>query len=99
MLKGKYTGEGNLNLDREKTYFLFPLGESHYYVSKFNNINAHQGAFRQCLFTVSECSDDVKEAVPLEDLKQKKEANIDEKNVENECIDLPPERWQQISLF
>ncbi|KAF0817667.1 Phage protein [Bacillus sp. ZZV12-4809] len=46
MLKGKYIGSDKVcSLNKEYTYFLFPNGPNHYYVSRFNNPNAHFGCF------------------------------------------------------
>lgn len=39
-------------LEKGKTYFLFPCGPNHYYVSKFPNANAHTGCFRKSLFQI-----------------------------------------------
>ncbi|KRT87078.1 MULTISPECIES: hypothetical protein [Bacillus] len=99
MFKGKYTGEGNVNLDQGVCYYLFPLGESHYYVSKFNSVNAHVGAYRQSLFTVTEHLEDVPDTNTDIPLNSNIETNKVDMNIKEELEDLPPEKWEQISLF
>jgi hypothetical protein len=39
-------------LEKGKTYFLFPNGSTHYYVSKFQNKNSHFGCFRKSFFQI-----------------------------------------------
>jgi hypothetical protein len=39
-------------LEKGKTYFLFPIGPDHYYVSRFPNANAHTGCFHKSLFQI-----------------------------------------------
>lgn len=39
-------------LEKGKTYFLFPGGPNHYYVSKFPKENSHCGCFRKSLFQI-----------------------------------------------
>ncbi|OAT74865.1 hypothetical protein [Parageobacillus thermoglucosidasius] len=39
-------------LEKGKTYFLFPGGPNHYYVSKFPKENSHFGVFRKSLFQI-----------------------------------------------
>lgn len=53
MIQGVFVGneeEHGQGLEKGKKYFLFPNGESHYYVSKFPNPNAHRGCFQAILF-------------------------------------------------
>lgn len=53
MLKGKYIGSNKLcSLNKEYTYFLFPNGPNHFYVSRFNNPNAHFGCFNGDWFQI-----------------------------------------------
>jgi hypothetical protein len=39
-------------LEKGKTYFLFPIGSDHYYVSRFPKANAHTGCFHKSLFQI-----------------------------------------------
>jgi hypothetical protein len=39
-------------LEKGKSYFLFPNGTKHYYVSKFPNRNAHKGCFEAIYFQI-----------------------------------------------
>ncbi|MED5052683.1 hypothetical protein P9850_12745 [Anoxybacillus rupiensis] len=39
-------------LEKGKTYFLFPNGPNHYYVSKFPNAGSHSGCFHKSLFEI-----------------------------------------------
>lgn len=43
MLQGVYEEDG-------RTYYLFPVGENHYYASKFPNVRAHRGCFHKDSF-------------------------------------------------
>lgn len=53
-----------------KEYFVFPTGSSHYYVSNFESVNSHMGAFLKPMFEI------------VEDNKTKDEnnGNVDEIN-------------------
>jgi hypothetical protein len=54
MIQGKYIGPDNLlSLKREETYYLFPHGHSHFYVSRFPNQGAHTGCFERTLFSIN----------------------------------------------
>ncbi|MEC3796969.1 hypothetical protein ABEY46_19410 [Bacillus velezensis] len=53
-LKGECLSADITPLEKGKEYFLFPLGESHFYVSKFNNVNAHCGAYQKKLFRITD---------------------------------------------
>ncbi|MCT6684625.1 MULTISPECIES: hypothetical protein [Bacillus amyloliquefaciens group] len=99
MFKGQYTGEGNVNLDRGICYYLFPLGESHFYVSKFNSVNAHVGAYRQSLFTVTEHLEDVPDMDTSIPLKSNIETNNVDMNIKKEIEDHQSKKWEQISFF
>ncbi|MCY8420268.1 hypothetical protein [Bacillus inaquosorum] len=50
--KGKCLSSDITPLDKGREYFLFPLGDSHYYVSKFDSVNAHCGAYEKKHFQV-----------------------------------------------
>lgn len=51
-MKGKCLSSDITPLDKGREYFLFPLGDSHYYVSKFDSVNAHCGAYEKKHFKV-----------------------------------------------
>ena len=53
-MKGKCLTSHITPLERGREYFLFPLGDSHYYVSKFDNQNAHCGVYQKEHFEVTE---------------------------------------------
>ncbi|WP_277714218.1 hypothetical protein [Bacillus atrophaeus] len=52
-MKGECLSADLASLEKGREYFLFPLGESHYYVSKFDNINSHRGAYQKEYFRIS----------------------------------------------
>ena len=53
MLKGICVDVGGTTfLEKGKTYFLFPNGPRHYYVSRFPKAHAHMGCFRSSLFGI-----------------------------------------------
>jgi hypothetical protein len=55
MLKGVCIDPGQTALlEKGKSYFLFPNGTMHYYVSKFPNRNAHKGCFQSKYFQLIE---------------------------------------------
>jgi hypothetical protein len=54
MLKGICIDPGQtVVLEKGKSYFLFPNGTKHYYVSDFNNKNAHKGCFQALYFQIA----------------------------------------------
>lgn len=79
MLKGICSDAGQTNvLIQGTTYFLFPAGPSHFYVSKFPSINSHRGCFRKSLF------DDLEEFIPESEENAPLELNL----VEGEIVQL-----------
>lgn len=55
MLKGRCINAADTTtLQNEQEYFLFPAGQNHYYVSMFNNTNAHFGCYQAERFQVVE---------------------------------------------
>jgi hypothetical protein len=52
-------------LEKGKSYFLFPNGTKHYYVSKFPNQNAHKGCFQAIYFQIIEKEEWLQEPVRL----------------------------------
>ncbi|WP_260288470.1 hypothetical protein [Peribacillus aracenensis] len=51
MLQGVCVDPGQTNvLNKEASYFLFPAGNSHYFVSKFPNKKSHRGCFESNRF-------------------------------------------------
>ncbi|WMW48077.1 hypothetical protein RFN66_03545 [Bacillus paralicheniformis] len=51
-LKGTCLTSEFSTLVEGENYFLFPLGETHYYVSIFDSINSHRGAYQKEHFRV-----------------------------------------------
>ncbi|MCC9024398.1 hypothetical protein [Bacillus nakamurai] len=51
-MKGECLSADITPLEKGREYFLFPLGESHYYV--FNNVSAHCGAYQKKLFQITD---------------------------------------------
>lgn len=86
MLKGVCKDPGNSNvLVKGTTYYLFPAGTTHYYVSKFPNKNAHRGCFIKTLFDL------ISGYVEPEDVPKVEAAVID--------IELKEDEFGQLSLF
>jgi hypothetical protein len=53
MLEGVCIDTGQtVVLEKGKSYFLFPNGTKHYYVSKFPNQNGHKGCFQAIYFQI-----------------------------------------------
>jgi len=62
VLRGICIDKGDAaGLVEETKYYLFPNGESHFYVSKFPNSEAHQGCFRADLFKIINDNEDPEE--------------------------------------
>jgi hypothetical protein len=75
MLQGICIDHGQtVVLEKGKSYFLFPNGTQHYYVSNFPNKNAHKGCFQTQYFQIIE-----KEKWPLE--PEIKNFNLDPEKV------------------
>lgn len=55
MLQGVCVDRGQTEvLEKGKTYYLFPNGDNHYYVSNFPNEHAHKGCFHSKYFQILE---------------------------------------------
>lgn len=52
MIKGICDTDKYSPLEKGQEYYLFPCGEYHYYVSKFNSPTAHYGVYEKKNFTV-----------------------------------------------
>ncbi|ECD6517337.1 hypothetical protein E2329_23020 [Salmonella enterica subsp. enterica] len=67
MLKGVCIDDGNSTvLKPGETYFLFPNGNEHAYVSKFPNKAAHKGCFQMMLFKEVAATDETEEPKNLD---------------------------------
>ncbi|ADC52155.1 MULTISPECIES: hypothetical protein [Alkalihalophilus] len=64
--------EGSLQLIEGKEYFIFPHGDDHVYVSKFDNKSSHFGAYRKELFKVTDRKDTTASYPTSEELGLKK---------------------------
>lgn len=74
MLKGKCINNKNSSvLSLEKQYFLFPYGNTHYYVSNFPNLRSNMGCFQKERFTVFE--DDIEENNQIDFLQPEEASN------------------------
>lgn len=70
MIRGVYKGSANsIVLQPGQKYYLFPHGNTHYYVSRFPNEGAHTGCFSKELFDVIEDEEEKEEEALLDEEK------------------------------